>query len=240
VPYLNSNTAAEAQIALEKLGATKEQLTDAYIVALENPSLDISIAAANALADLGDQRCVEFLIETLKKRNVVKSLNRLGIRDPRVDRFNEVVRRVPSSNLIVKAYNIIESGNDFIVIHHPATYEMSNYDWYDPNGFNYGPIPIEVSPSSDSLQIIPKGSQPPAASAAVTTPVGGIDFNSAALDLQIKRDKKGVPLPLPQQTIQNMKIDGFYPVIINIAPVNIPMLLGQKTQKEPQQLSALR
>ncbi len=79
-----------------------------------------------------------------------------------------------------------------------------------------------------------------ASSSLITTPVGGIDFNSAALDLQIKRDGNGVPLPLPQQTIQNMKIDGFYPVIINIAPVNIPLLLGQKTQKEPQQLSALR
>ncbi len=56
---------------------------------------------------------------------------------------------------------------------------------------------------------------------------GGIDLNPAFLDLQIKRDEHGVPLPLPQQPIYNMKIDGFVPVIINIAPaLNLPFLLG--------------
>jgi hypothetical protein len=55
---------------------------------------------------------------------------------------------------------------------------------------------------------------------------GGIDFNRKHLNLQIKRDGNGVPLPLPQQPIEDMNIDGFLPVIINISPVNIPLLLG--------------
>jgi len=60
-----------------------------------------------------------------------------------------------------------------------------------------------------------------------TTPVGGIDLNPALMDLQIKRDGKGIPLPLPQQPIHQMKIDGFLPVIINIIPVPIlPLQLG--------------
>ena len=57
--------------------------------------------------------------------------------------------------------------------------------------------------------------------------VGGIDLNPALLDLQIKRDGNDVPLPLPMQPIENMHIDGFLPVIINITPIsNLPMLLG--------------
>lgn len=56
---------------------------------------------------------------------------------------------------------------------------------------------------------------------------GGIDLNPALLDLQIRRDGNGVPLPLPQQPIENMHIEGFLPIIINVTPVtNLPMLLG--------------
>ncbi|MBI3601434.1 MAG: triose-phosphate isomerase [Candidatus Omnitrophica bacterium] len=59
------------------------------------------------------------------------------------------------------------------------------------------------------------------------TPLGGINLDPALLDLQIKRDGNGIPLPLSQQPIGDMKIDGFLPVIINITPVeNLPLLLG--------------
>lgn len=56
--------------------------------------------------------------------------------------------------------------------------------------------------------------------------VGGIDLNPDLLNLQIKRDGNGVPLPLNMQLLENMNIEGFYPVIINIVPVNVPFLLG--------------
>ncbi len=72
--------------------------------------------------------------------------------------------------------------------------------------------------------------------------VGGIDFNPALLDMQIKRDGNGVPLPLPQQPIQNMHINGFLPIIINITPVtNLPLLLGAGENPEPnKELSLAR
>jgi hypothetical protein len=44
--------------------------------------------------------------------------------------------------------------------------------------------------------------------------------------VQIKRDKNGIPLPLFQQPLETMNIEGFLPVIINIAPVNVQLLLG--------------
>jgi len=56
---------------------------------------------------------------------------------------------------------------------------------------------------------------------------GGIDLNSALLDLQIKRDGNGVPLPVFDQPMDRlMNIQGFLPVIINVTPVNVPLLLG--------------
>jgi len=55
---------------------------------------------------------------------------------------------------------------------------------------------------------------------------GGIDLNPTNLDLYIKRDGNGVPFPVWEQSIGNIRIDGFVPVIINVAPANIPLLLG--------------
>ncbi len=71
--------------------------------------------------------------------------------------------------------------------------------------------------------IVTRKEQPPTPG---TFTKGGIDLNPELLDLQIKRDGKGVPLPLLQQPIQDMKIEGFLPIIINVAPVNLPLLLG--------------
>ncbi|MCC6759104.1 MAG: hypothetical protein IT395_05735, partial [Candidatus Omnitrophica bacterium] len=69
--------------------------------------------------------------------------------------------------------------------------------------------------------------QPASASAPVEQNVGGIDLNPVNLNLQVKRDGNGVPLPLINQSVREMNIEGFYPVIINITPVNnLPMLLG--------------
>ena len=55
--------------------------------------------------------------------------------------------------------------------------------------------------------------------------LGGIDLNSANLDLQIKRDGKGVPLPLAQQDMAQLsQIAGFVPRIIEIKPAaSLPM-----------------
>jgi hypothetical protein len=58
-------------------------------------------------------------------------------------------------------------------------------------------------------------------------------LNPNLLDLQIKRDGAGKPLPLPQQPIQDMKIDGFMPVIINVTPINnLPLLLGMDEDEQ--------
>ncbi len=62
-----------------------------------------------------------------------------------------------------------------------------------------------------------------------SSPVGGIDFDPSKLNLQIKRDGHGVPLPLIQQDLLNIDIKGLQPIIIKIQPVNVQTLpiLGQ-------------
>ena len=64
---------------------------------------------------------------------------------------------------------------------------------------------------------------------------GGIDLNSANLNLQIKRDGKGVPLPLIQQDMAQLsRIQGFIPEIIEIKPaVNLPILNELQQKQQP-------
>ncbi len=54
--------------------------------------------------------------------------------------------------------------------------------------------------------------------------VGGIDLS--ILDPQIKRDEKGIPLPLSQQPLGNMNIEGILPLIIHIELMPVPLPLG--------------
>ncbi len=76
--------------------------------------------------------------------------------------------------------------------------------------------------------------------AAGSSAVGGIDFNPALLDLQIKRDGRGVPLPLPMQNIDQINIEGLYPVILNIQPAsieNLPLMMGTNPKPSDDKLS---
>jgi hypothetical protein len=53
---------------------------------------------------------------------------------------------------------------------------------------------------------------------------GGIDFSQSNLDMQIKRDGSGVPLPISRQNLENIRIDGIIPEILDIRPaVNSPL-----------------
>ncbi len=66
---------------------------------------------------------------------------------------------------------------------------------------------------------------------------GGIDLNEKYLDLQIEKNGLNIPIPIHYQNIENIKIDGLEPFIINITPItDVPFLLGNfsnKKQKDP-------
>lgn len=75
--------------------------------------------------------------------------------------------------------------------------------------------------------------QPQATSNKQPQDVGGIDLNPAMMNLKIKRDGNGVPLPLEMQGSEMMDVNGFYPVIINVVPVtNLPLILGINIDEE--------
>jgi hypothetical protein len=97
------------------------------------------------------------------------------------------------------------------------------------------PAPFRVVPITNLrifLGIDPKGDQ-----AALAQAPGGIDLNADNLNLKIRRDGKGVPLPLAQQDwAQLNEIQGFLPTIIEIKPAGaIPILseIKQKLQTAP-------
>ncbi len=65
-------------------------------------------------------------------------------------------------------------------------------------------------------------------------PVGGIDLNTADMNLKIKRDGAGVPLPVSQQNLDNIRIDGLVPVILNIQPAaNMPLFSDAGSSAPP-------
>ena len=57
--------------------------------------------------------------------------------------------------------------------------------------------------------------------------LGGIDINPAFLKLLVKRDGKGVPVPVGNVNLKDTDIYGFEPVISNVEKVdNLPAFIG--------------
>ncbi|MEI7999697.1 MAG: hypothetical protein WCH62_09375 [Candidatus Omnitrophota bacterium] len=70
------------------------------------------------------------------------------------------------------------------------------------------------------------------------TDLGGIALNSNMMDMQIKRDGNGVPLPISQQPLDRINIQGFLPRIISIQPVDLRLLLGINTPSKESEVLA--
>ncbi len=88
---------------------------------------------------------------------------------------------------------------------------------------------------SASSSVNKQNSDAPTLVGGLDSQVGGIDFDPTNMNLQIKRDGRGVPLPLPEQNLEQINVQGLFPVIINITPINaetLPIFLGQ-APKEP-------
>lgn len=80
-----------------------------------------------------------------------------------------------------------------------------------------------------ALRVFERNTVALAASPADREPVGGIDFNADFLNLKVRRNDKGEPLPIVEQPSEIMNIEGLTPVIIQITPIpvsQLPMLLG--------------
>ncbi len=72
---------------------------------------------------------------------------------------------------------------------------------------------------------------------------GGIDLNSKNLDLQLKRDDKGMLAPMNMQNLDKIKIDALYPTILNMFKVpaaRLPGLLGLDQRSKPAKAVSAR
>ncbi len=86
-------------------------------------------------------------------------------------------------------------------------------------------------------------SQPAVSSSGITAKnknLGGIDMNSNALDLQTSGEEIKFDMPFDPTQLQNIQIDGFAPVILQIVPTNLPLFIGVKQTEKELQLSQLK
>lgn len=98
-----------------------------------------------------------------------------------------------------------------------------------------------IDPRPNTLQLVEQVGAETDAAMLNSQEVGGIDFNSNLLDLQINRDGAGIPLPLEDQSMDSMNIEGFFPLIIDITPINsLPLLLGiAEDELNPLEISSI-
>jgi hypothetical protein len=181
--------------------------------------IDGSSSASSAISDVKT-----LLVLDTVSLPVIKALQNKGFRFE-VRRYAEFMRTMDifSSNIsgIVAPAGLVES---------------EGQDWQK----SAPGVPLIGVRSGDSVESImtrieQEALVPVGASSAVreegtsAAKKGGIDFNPDLLDLQIKRDGNGVPLPVQMQPISiiESQIQGIIPVIINITPItNLPMTLG--------------
>jgi len=107
---------------------------------------------------------------------------------------------------IAKKYGLDHGGNIYKTLsQYKNHHNLADFSW--EVNWKFHPQKSAVSPNVDA--------------------VGGIDMNSNNLDLQTQRgrfDFQNVPNTL---NLQNIRIDGFTPVILNVMPItNVPLLLG--------------
>ena len=66
----------------------------------------------------------------------------------------------------------------------------------------------------------------------------GIDLNPTKMNLKTQGQEAPLYAPVDPALLQNMNIDGAYPVIINVTPItNLPMLLGIGPGRKKEELS---
>ncbi len=69
--------------------------------------------------------------------------------------------------------------------------------------------------------------------------LGGIDMNQKALNLQTEGEGIRFDMPFDPTQLQNIQIDGFSPVILQIFPANLPLFIGTNETQKPLQVSVL-
>jgi len=161
----------------------------------------------------------------VKQEQIDRDLN--GIEVGRLQRelqeLEEEVRAIVPS-IANEIFRIVkEMRSNLIAVN--ASYESEDFDMVQHEKLINETSTLEIE--LDSIIFGKSAEEASGSSSPVTKEVGGINLNPALMDLQIKRDGNGIPLPFNLQPATIMDIEGLLPVIINVTPVmNVPLLLG--------------
>ena len=144
--------------------------------------------------------------------------------------------------------NILSNRSDITTLVKKNNYQVEDIptvNWNtvpDPYPFsNVYVLPL-VEPTKDA-QVSSSALTTRSASAPTTADkpdnLGGIDMNQKNLDLETSGEEIKFDRPFDPVQLENIKIDGFTPVILQIAPTNLPLLLGTQTADKPMKISRL-
>ena len=232
---------------------TQDQLRQRYAVEEADELQQISAAAAEYNFALPGTPGSTLLVTNGEVLNLLideMNLVLMALNQDSVSRYAEI-RRALDEATGGRTADVIRSGENYEMDVVELVRNLSTLTGSSVDNIN---LAFSIPSASDFLKHIANVSevnrraQEPAetvtvaaADAAVTAEVkpdttGGIDLNPRMLDLQIKRDSEGVPLPVNQQPLENMNVTGFVPLIINVTPMtNLPLLFGMNESDQPPQ-----
>ena len=195
---------------------------------------DIRLLAAEAAPQLRQEERFNMQVKVGQKLVILTQVSGEAGRRPEV-----LARRDKLLNILESQAEAITAGELAGLLRKEAGYEgvkegtVRNDLTQDNRLNNYPKLKKERETRRREVQNVDNAILTTAEPIASQDHLGGINLNPALLDLQIKRDGKGIPLPINQQPIWNMKIEGFIPVIINVTPVSLPLLLGENQHEVP-------
>ena len=208
--------AAFLTLAKSQAGESLESVISKYKRALE---ANTPLQAARATADVAGQTGKDIVKGSVYQ--APENASKEGI----VDRvfatdIPGLLENQDGKNKIAQVFDEIflnKTGGDYLaaeqLLYPAAEYGVGKekaFKLYDDLSRSYSPLvsSIMTRAATSYLPLTERISDP-----------GGIDLNTANLDLQIKHDGRGLALPAEYQELKSIHINGLSPIIVNVAPI---------------------
>lgn len=172
---------------------------------------------------------VEYVLRTLSRVWAKRQGSNFEIRVTHADFVESFQERAPAvfDALLGQGVLLPDQGNDRVAYFAPGldiekVLAVEQFGRGKPlSGFQFDAADIRAVLSSVQARFNIDAGQAVAEPAVLQNKdaVGGIDLDAANWDMQIRRDGKGVPLPVAQQDLESLQVDGFVPTILSIRPV---------------------
>jgi len=233
---------SKARQSLEKIGISKERIIQSYLEVLTSREFNDQerVIAAEGLNETGAIRQLKDLLRLLDPGaewqvyvSVLVSLVSMNFymdyeADFMAQKLEETYQQMNQAtgqdlDDLVKRYNGYSDGLNILKDQrgvHRWEYQNRGYKtpWGDKRTLAKGWVLVRRNAAESE-------DEDDNAMMGVPKHLGGISLNANLMDLQIKRDGNGVPLPLSQQPLDQINIQGLVPQITSIRPVDLQELL---------------